>query len=61
MKNRRCAICGAYLDPGEWCDCDRDVTEVDEQEARRNRKPRRLDHDGLYARHMKIDREEHRK
>lgn len=61
MRNRKCAHCGAYLDPGEWCDCDQDVLEVDEQEARRPRKQNRLDYDGLYARHMMIDKEEHRK
>lgn len=20
---KRCKICGCYLDPGEWCDCDK--------------------------------------
>lgn len=20
---KRCKICGCYLDPGEWCECDR--------------------------------------
>lgn len=37
---KRCARCGCYLDPGEWCDCDEH--EQPEQEMARRpvaRKP----------------------
>ena len=61
MYRRRCAQCGAYLDPGEWCDCDEQEAPVDEQEARRPLKGRQLSMDDLYARHMGIDKEEYRK
>ena len=27
---RKCKLCGCYLDPGEWCDCeDEQTVEVD--------------------------------
>lgn len=27
---RKCKLCGCYLDPGEWCDCEEDQpSEVD--------------------------------
>lgn len=31
---KRCARCGCYLDPGEWCDCD-DHPEPEQEMARR--------------------------
>lgn len=37
---KRCVVCGCYLDPGEWCDCEQ--PEQPEQEmARRPVKPSR--------------------
>lgn len=59
MARKRCALCGAYLDPGEWCDCEDDPAPVDEWEARRPLKGRQMNMDDLYARYMGIDKEEY--
>lgn len=31
---KRCSLCGCYLDPGEWCDCDQHEP-PEQEEARR--------------------------
>lgn len=55
---KRCKICGCYLDPGEWCDCQEDENQdVDEQEARRPSKARHPSVAERYARSMGIDKE----
>lgn len=33
MYYRRCPICGAYLDPGEHCDCQQVKEEPDKSET----------------------------
>lgn len=59
MRHRRCALCGAYLDPSEWCDCeDTPADDVDEWEARRPLRGRQLSLDDLLARHLKSDSKE---
>lgn len=34
---RRCKRCGAYLDPGEWCDCEeqKEQSEIPEERPHR--------------------------
>ena len=60
MASKRCALCGAYLDPGEHCDCDeQEPAQVDEWEARRPVRGRQLSMEALYARHMGVNREEY--
>lgn len=60
MAFRRCALCGAYLDPGERCDCEEESpAPVDEWEARRPVRSRKWSMEALYARHMGVDREEY--
>lgn len=62
MAFKRCALCGAYLDPGERCDCDAESpAPVDEWEARRPVRSRQLNMESLFARHMGVDREEYLK
>lgn len=35
MYYNRCERCGAYLDPGERCDCQEEAARVREQEQRK--------------------------
>lgn len=62
MAFKRCALCGAYLDPGERCDCEEESpAPVDEWEARRPVRSRQMSLEALFARHMGVDREEYLK
>lgn len=41
---RRCKRCGAYLDPGEWCDCE-EPKEQSEMPEERPHRPHRAAND----------------
>lgn len=58
MAFKRCACCGAYLDPGEHCDCD--DYEQPEREMARRPVARQRTLDDLIAKHLKIDKEAYR-
>lgn len=52
---KRCKLCGAYLDPGEWCDCE-DNTAQEMERPRlvkaRKRTPHESDDAGYIDRYM---------
>lgn len=60
MYGRKCALCGARLDPGERCECEREEHELDRWEARPPIRGRQLSLDDLMAKHLKIDKEAYR-
>lgn len=57
MKFKVCYLCGASLDHGEQCDCEREAELMDDQEARRPIKSRVLNYEQLYMRFLGIDKE----
>lgn len=61
MKFKVCYLCGASLDHGERCDCERAAAETEHPEARIPAKMRQLSLDDLMAKHMRIDREAYRR
>lgn len=36
---KRCKICGCYLDPGEWCNCEEEAPQVDQPRRQVTYKP----------------------
>lgn len=61
MKFKVCCVCGAALDHGERCECEREAAELDRWEARPPIKGRQLSLDDLMAKHLRIDKEAYRR
>ena len=48
MYNKRCTYCGAYLDPGELCDCMADVRSDTQRKDKPEPKDKRKDEGEKY-------------